>query len=114
MSTAAVMRRVLVVAGTKVKGRSSSVEGLAGVLTDARSADVSQLRDSDGFAPFFPRFHQQLVPADTSESNVGGAGAMSCDFSLTGTSGANGSWEWFPRINAYCEKSEQRGGLEPY
>ncbi|QNI43380.1 ABC transporter/ substrate binding / possibly Mndomain protein [Synechococcus sp. A15-28] len=38
---------------------------LAGVLTDAGGAGRSQLRDSDGFAPVFPRFHQRLIPAET-------------------------------------------------
>jgi hypothetical protein len=51
----------------KVKSRSSSVEGLAGVLTDDSHGDASQLRDSDGFAPLFPRFHQRLLTAETSE-----------------------------------------------
>ncbi|QNJ03505.1 ABC transporter/ substrate binding / possibly Mndomain protein [Synechococcus sp. PROS-U-1] len=41
---------------------------LAGVLTDVGRAGVSQLRDSDGFTPLFPRFHQRLIPADTSIS----------------------------------------------
>jgi hypothetical protein len=49
----------------KVKSRSSSVNGLAGVLTDDSHGDASQLRDSDGFAPLFPRFHQQLFTAET-------------------------------------------------
>lgn len=49
----------------KFKSRSSSVEGLAGVLTDDSHGDASQLRDSDGLSPFFPRFHQQLVTAET-------------------------------------------------
>ena len=49
----------------KVKSRSSSVEGLAGVLTDDSHGDASQLRDSDGLAPLFPRFHQQLLTAET-------------------------------------------------
>jgi hypothetical protein len=45
----------------------------AGVLTDDGSAGLtdgvaSQLRDSDGFSPLFPRFHQRLIPADTSIS----------------------------------------------
>ena len=51
----------------KFKSRSSSVEGLAGVLTDDPNGDASQLRDSDGFAPLFPRFHQQLLTAETSD-----------------------------------------------
>ena len=49
----------------KVKSRSSSVEGLAGVLTDDSHGDASQLRDSDGLSPLFPRFHQQLLTAET-------------------------------------------------
>ena len=49
----------------RVKDRSSSVEGLAGVLTDDSRGDASQLRDSDGFSPLFPRFHQQLLTAET-------------------------------------------------
>ena len=49
----------------KVKSRSSSVEGLAGVLTDDSLGDASQLRDSDGLSPLFPRFHQQLLTAET-------------------------------------------------
>ena len=49
----------------KVKSRSSSVEGLAGVLTDVSLGDALQLRDSDGFSPLFPRFHQQLLTAET-------------------------------------------------
>ena len=49
----------------KVKSRSSSVEGLAGVLTDGSRGDASQLRDSDGLSPLFPRFHQQLLTAET-------------------------------------------------
>ncbi len=44
---------------------------LAGVLTDAGGAGVLQLRDSDGFAPFFPRFHQRLIPAETRQTNLG-------------------------------------------
>ena len=49
----------------KVKSRSSSVEGLAGVLTDDSRGDASQLRDSDGLSPLFPRFHQHLITAET-------------------------------------------------
>ena len=49
----------------KVKSRSSSVEGLAGVLTDGSRGDASQLRDSGGLSPLFPRFHQQLFTAET-------------------------------------------------
>ncbi len=44
---------------------------LAGVLTDAGGAGALQLRDSDGFAPFFPRFHQRLIPAETRQANLG-------------------------------------------
>ena len=44
---------------------------LAGVLTDAGGAGALQLRDSDGFAPFFPRFHQRLIPAETRQTNLG-------------------------------------------
>jgi len=49
----------------RVKDRSSSVEGLAGVLTDDSRGDASQLRDSDGFSPLFPRFLQRLLTAET-------------------------------------------------
>ena len=49
----------------KFKSRSSSVKGLAGVLTDDSHGDASQLRDSDGLSPLFPRFHQQLITAET-------------------------------------------------
>lgn len=44
---------------------------LAGVLTDAGGAGALQLRDSDGFSPFFPRFHQRLIPAETRQTNLG-------------------------------------------
>ena len=49
----------------KVKSRSSSVEGLAGVLTYDSHGDVSQLRDSDGLSPFFPRLLQELITTET-------------------------------------------------
>jgi hypothetical protein len=55
----------------KVKSRSSSFEGLAGVLTDDSHGDASQLRDSDGIAPLFPRFHQQLITAETRDLTLG-------------------------------------------
>lgn len=37
----------------------------AGILTE--SVGSSQLRDSDGFSPFFPRFLLWLIPTETSE-----------------------------------------------
>ena len=37
---------------------------LAGILTDSQMR-TSQLRDSDGFPPFFPRYLQQLIPTET-------------------------------------------------
>ncbi len=47
--------------------RSTSLGILAGVLTHPERLGDSQLRDSDGFAPFFPRFLQRLIPTETSE-----------------------------------------------
>ncbi|QNJ15105.1 hypothetical protein SynA18461_02488 [Synechococcus sp. A18-46.1] len=44
---------------------------LAGILLTPAGPDASQLRDSDGFAPFFPRFHQRLIPAETRQANLG-------------------------------------------
>ena len=38
---------------------------LAGVLTFSTKGGASQLRDSDGFSPCFPRFLQRLIPAET-------------------------------------------------
>ena len=46
--------------------RSASFGGLAGVLTDPERLGGLQLRDSDGFSPFFPRFLQWLIPTETS------------------------------------------------
>jgi hypothetical protein len=46
----------------RVNCRSSSVVDLAGVLTDVSRRDASQLRDSDGITPFFPRFLLRLTP----------------------------------------------------
>ena len=60
----------------KVKSRSSSVEGLAGVLTDDSLGDASQLRDSDGLSPLFPRFHQQLLTAETRDLTLRAAHAF--------------------------------------
>ena len=45
--------------------RSASFGGLAGVLTDPERLGGLQLRDSDGFSPFFPRFLQWLIPTET-------------------------------------------------
>lgn len=44
---------------------------LAGVLTFSTKGGASQLRDSDGFSPCFPRFHQRLIPAETRQTNLG-------------------------------------------
>ncbi|QNI73177.1 ABC transporter/ substrate binding / possibly Mndomain protein [Synechococcus sp. NOUM97013] len=43
---------------------------LAGVLTFSTNGGASQLRDSDGFSPCFPRFHQRLIPAETRQTLV--------------------------------------------
>ena len=43
---------------------------LAGVLTFSTKGGASQLRDSDGFSPCFPRFHQRLIPAETRQTFV--------------------------------------------
>ena len=67
----AATRRVRGEAENVFKSRSSSVMVLAGVLTDAGGAGALQLRDSDGFSPFFPRFHQRLIPAETRQTNLG-------------------------------------------
>ncbi len=43
---------------------------LAGVLTFSTCGGALQLRDSDGFSPRFPRFHQRLIPAETRHTFV--------------------------------------------
>ena len=62
--------------------RSASFGGLAGVLTDPERLGGLQLRDSDGFSPFFPRFLQWLIPTETSHPHYTCENGFQLDLSL--------------------------------
>ena len=62
--------------------RSASFGGLAGVLTDPERLGGLQLRDSDGFPPFFPRFLQRLIPTETSPPHYTCENGFQLDVSL--------------------------------